>query len=410
MPRYQYRARSSDGEQITGTMEGESQAAVAQQLSANALIPVSIQQVSDSGGQAGGFSLSRWWALRQAVKLEDLILFCRQMYTLTRAGVPMNRALRGLVESTSQLRLAETLEEVAEELESGRELAGAMAAYPKVFPPLVSRMVQVGENTGCLDESFMVLANYLERERDTRQRVKSALRYPTFVIVAIGIAIAVLTLFVIPAFAKVFSSFGEQLPLPTRIILGISDFAVAYWPHILVGMLGLTYGVRRFIKTKQGRYIWNRWQLRLPVVGSILTRTVLARFARTFGMGYANGVPMHQALGLTSQAVDNAYIADKVDQMRDALERGETMTRSAASTGMFTPLVLQMLSVGEESGAVDELLSEVAEFYEREVDYELKNITSAIEPILIIIIGAMVLVLALGVFLPMWNLASVATG
>jgi MSHA biogenesis protein MshG len=212
---------------------------------------------------------------------------------------------------------------------------------------------------------------------------------------------------VIPTFEKVFSRLDAELPLPTRIILEVSRFSVSYWPYLLLGLVVLGVGVRWFLRTSGGRLFWHRLKLRLPIVGGILLRATLTRFARAFAMSFSAGVPLIQALNLTARAVDNVYVEGRLNLMRNGIERGDTLTRSARTTGMFTPLVLQMLAVGEETGAVDQMMLEVAEFYEREVDYDLKNLTSAIEPILIIFIGGMVLVLALGVFLPMWNLSQV---
>jgi len=232
------------------------------------------------------------------------------------------------------------------------------------------------------------------------------LRYPTFVVIAISIAITIISLFVIPAFEKVFAGLGAELPLATRMLMGLSSFMQSYW-YVLLGILVLAvFLTKRALKTERGLYIWDQYKLRIPLVGRILLRYTLARFSRGFNMSYTAGIPLSQALGFTSKAVSNSYIGEKIEQIRNGIERGDTLTRSATQTGIFTPLVLQMLAVGEESGSVDTMLNDVADFYEREVEYDLRNLSSAIEPILIIVIGAMVLVLALGVFLPMWNLGS----
>jgi MSHA biogenesis protein MshG len=409
MPHFNYTARQKDGSKVSGTLELSSASAVAEHLADSGLIPVKIteRQSRDESERTGD---SMWQRLtRKKVRTSDLILFCRQMYSLTRSGVPIIRALTGLIESSQNPRLRQVLAGVIDGLESGRDLSGSMAQYPDVFPSLITRMVQVGENSGNLEKSFEQLGAYLEFEKHTREQVKSALRYPSFVIIAIGVAIAILSLFVIPAFEKVFASFGAELPLATRIILAVSDFSVTYWAHILGGMAVAFFAFKRWSKTRSGAYRWDKFKLRLPLIGSILLRSTLARFARAFSMGYGSGVPLVQSLAFTARALENHYIGTKLDEMRNHLERGETLTRSAASLHIFTPLVLQMLSVGEETGSVDAMLNEVADFYEREVEYELKNLTSAIEPILIVVIGIMVLVLALGVFLPMWNLSSTIT-
>lgn len=407
MPLYHYSARRA-GQLVQGEIELASPAAVAAQLVENGLTPVRIAEAASRAGRTERSATGGLFQRR--VRSEDLILFCRQMYALTRAGVPMLRALRGLMESSRNPRLRQALQGVIDGLESGRELSSALAAFPEVFPPLLTRMVQVGENSGTLEQAFEQLAQYLEFEKQTREQIKAALRYPTFVLVAIAIAISILTLFVIPAFEKVFASFGAQLPLATRIIMAVSHFARDWWPYIAGGLLLGSLLLRRYLRTVRGERRWDRLKLRLPLVGSILRRATLARFARAFAMGYGSGVPLVQALAYTARAIDNRYLGEKLEGMRNQLERGETLTRSAAASAIFTPLVLQMLAVGEESGSVDSMLLEVAGFYEREVAYELKNLTSAIEPVLIIIIGAMVLVLALGVFLPMWNLSSAMRG
>lgn len=406
MPVFHYKARTASGEMVEGHLEAPSAELVASQLAAGQFIPVRIEAVQVVQDPLEG--LRKRFLPGPKVELDDLILFCRQMYTLTKSGVPIIRALRGLRETARKPAMGEALEEVIDSLESGQDLSTALGRQPRIFPLLLCSMVQVGENSGRLEEAFLQVSRYLALERETANQIKQALRYPTFVVAAISIAIGFLSLFVIPTFEKVFRSFGAELPLATRIILGISRFSVAYWPYIFI-VTGLAiFLVARYVRTETGRYRWDRLKLRLPVVGSIIQRATLARFSRAFAMGFGAGVPLVHALALTARAVDNRFVGSKLEQMRNGIERGDTLTRTAAATGMFTPLVLQMLSVGEETGDIETLLQEVGEYYEREIEYDLKNLTSAIEPILIIFIGGMVLVLALGVFLPMWNLAGVA--
>jgi MSHA biogenesis protein MshG len=388
-------------------MEAVSSAMVADQLLANGSTPVRITEESDKGS---GISVLSWQFGGRRIDPEDLILFCRQMYSLTKAGVPLLRALRGMTESACKPIMAETLQAVLDDLEGGRDLSGALRRHPRIFPPLVVNMIQVGESSGRLDESFNEVATYLTREKQTADQIKAALRYPSFVVTAIAIAIAIITLFVIPAFEKLFRSQGAQLPLPTRIILGLSNFVVSWWWAILLALVAGFFIWRAWIRTEQGALIWDRFKLRLPVVGSIIHRAILVRFARGFAMGYGAGVPLIQSLALTAQAVGNSYVQQRLGKLRRGVEHGDTLTRSAAASEMFTPLVLQMLAVGEETGSVDTMLLEVGDFYEREIEYDISRLSSAIEPILIVIIGAMVLVLALGVFLPMWNMASVMRG
>ncbi|MCA1799207.1 MAG: type II secretion system F family protein [Xanthomonadaceae bacterium] len=290
-------------------------------------------------------------------------------------------------------------------VESGRDLASAFARHPRIFSPLYVNMVRVGENSGQLEESFLRMYQYLSLDKKVRDRIKQAVRYPIIVLIAISIAIAIITLFVIPTFAQLFARSDVALPLATRAIIAVSDFMVAYWWAVF-GALGAAFVFFRYWKrTEAGRYRWDKMRFQFPVVGDIVLRATLARFARAFSTMYRSGVPLVQALTLTAKALDNEYLGERVLAMRNGVERGESLLRSAAGVGLFTPLVLQMIAVGEESGQVDTMLDEVAEFYEREVDYDVENLSATIEPILIVGIAFVVLVLALGVFLPMWDLA-----
>jgi MSHA biogenesis protein MshG len=241
-----------------------------------------------------------------------------------------------------------------------------------------------------------------------REQVKAALRYPMFVIIAMAAALVVINLFVIPAFAKVFAGFGSELPLMTKILLTTSNFFVEWWPYMLVALVGGVFAFRSWVATQEGRYRWESIALRFPIAGKILHKAALARFARSFALGTRSGVPVMQALANSAQTVDNSYIARRIDAMRENVERGESVLRAAITTKIFTPIVLQMVAVGEESGALDEMMDEIGEMYQRDVEYELKTLGAQIEPILIVALGAMVLILALGVFLPMWDLGKVA--
>lgn len=405
MPTFAYKARNSRGDQVKGEIEAASADAVATQLLNSSITPIEIVEAK---AQSDSFANIKIQLHSSKPKLDDIILFCRQMYSLNKAGVPIIRGITGLADTTKNVVLAEMLKRIILELESGRELSTAMSQHTEVFSPLMISMVRVGENTGKLDDAFLQLSQYLELERDTRNRIKAAIRYPIFVVIAIAAAIAVVNIKVIPAFANIFKNMNMDLPWQTQLLISISDFTVAYWPYMLVLIIFTIFGFIKYTQTPSGKYKWDKAKLRFPVVGSIIKRALLSRFARTFSMSSKSGVPLIQALGVVAQAVDNDFVAEKVLSMRNGIERGDSLTRTALSTGLFTPLVLQMLSVGEETGAVDDMLNEVADFYEREVDYELKNISSAIEPILIIAVGVLVLILALGIFLPMWNMTQLA--
>jgi len=269
-------------------------------------------------------------------------------------------------------------------------------------------MIRVGESTGLLETVFFRLFEHLEFERFMREQVRSALRYPSFVVLAMAVAIVIVNIFVIPAFAKVFAGFGTQLPLMTRLLLGFSEFMVAWWPALLVGVGCAAVGLRSWVATARGRYAWDRWSLRIPIAGKILHKAALSRFARSFALGTRSGVPVMQSLSNAAQTVDNVYVARRVEGMRENVERGESLLRATMSAGIFTPIVLQMVAVGEESGAVDDMMDEVGDMYRQEVEYELKTLGQQIEPILIVLLGILVLILALGIFLPMWDLGQVA--
>jgi MSHA biogenesis protein MshG len=358
---------------------------------------------------AGGAQESLWQRLtKKKVTSLDVQLFSRQIYTLLKSGVPIMRGLAGLQESAVNKSFGVVIRDLRESLDAGRELSAAMRRHPEVFTAFYLSMVRVGEMTGRLEEVFLRLFDHLEFDRDMRERVKTALRYPTFVVIAMAAAMVVVNVFVIPQFEKVFASFHAELPLMTRILIASSRFTVAWWPAFAVGAVGAVFGFRAWTRTTAGRLAWDRTRLRLPIAGKIIHKATMARFARSFALSIRSGVPIVQALTVVSQTADNAYLAMRIEQMRDGVERGESILRTATNADVFTPIVLQMIAVGEESGSLDDLMDEIAMMYEREVDYELKTLSSQIEPILITFLGAMVLVLALGIFLPIWDLGKAA--
>ena len=408
MPFFSYKARNPSGELLTGVMEGADSGAVADQLFSTGATPVEIL-VTKKNAATTGADIGWWQKLTEKkVSSMDVQLFSRQLYTLLKAGVPIMRGLAGLQESAISPAFGRIIKDVRESLDAGRELSAAMARHPTVFTPFYLSMVRVGEMTGRLDEVFLRLFDHLEFDRDMRARVKSATRYPSFVIAAMLIAMVIVNMFVIPQFVKVFASFNAELPLMTRILIGTSAFMVAYWPLLLVLTIAAIAAFRAWLRTVPGRYTWDRYKLKFPIAGKIILKGTMARFARSFALSSTSGVPIVQALTVVSQTVDNAYLCARVEQMRDGVERGDSILRTSVAAGVFTPVVLQMIAVGEESGSLDELMDEIAQMYEREVDYELKTLSAQIEPILIAFLGAMVLVLALGIFLPVWDLGKVA--
>ncbi len=405
MPYFAYKARDAGGKLIEGVLEGASSGGVADLLLGRGVTPVSIEETRARGQGNGNAALTLF---KPRVQHVDILLFSRQIHTLLKAGVPIMRALNGLQESATNPAMKEVIRDVRESLEAGRELSVSLARHPKVFSSFYISMVRVGEATGLLDEIFLRLFEHLEFERFMREQVKSALRYPMFVVIAMAVAIVVVNLFVIPAFAKVFQGFGAELPLMTRLLLGFSDFMVTWWPAMLVALIGGVVAFRAWVGTHAGRMQWEALALRFPIAGKIVSKAAMARFARSFALSTRSGVPVMQALSNSAQTVDNSYIAAKIEGMRDTVERGESVLRASIASGFFTPVVLQMVAVGEESGALDDMMEEVGQMYQREVEYELKTLGQQIEPILIVCLGALVLILALGIFLPMWDLGKVA--
>jgi MSHA biogenesis protein MshG len=402
-----YSGRNARGEMAGGTLEGEDSGAVADQLLVMGVTPIDIKPFR------GGSSIKKSDWLKRALTEKpitpmDLMLFSRQMYTLLKAGVPILRALAGLQESTQNPTFAAMLQDLRESLDSGRELSTALRRHPKVFSTFYVSMVQVGEMTGMLDQTFIRLYAYLDFERDMKERITTALRYPMFVVIAMAIAIVIINLFVIPAFAKVYAGFHSELPFITKMLLGFSEFMVSYWWLMLAMLGGVAMGFRYYINTREGRFKWDKHKLTLPIVGPIILKATLSRFARSLALTFKSGMPILQGMSVVGMVVDNAFMRSRIEKMSEGIERGESILRTAVAAGIFNPVVLQMIAVGEETGDLDGLMAEVADMYEQEVKYEVATLSSKIEPILIVSLGALVLVLALGVFLPMWDLGKAA--
>ncbi len=408
MATYAWRGRNNRGEAVSGELEALSDSGVADQLLATGISPVHIALADAPKAEQGDSLLAR--LNRKPIVVDDLLVFSRQMYTLNKAGVPILRAFAGLQASATKPAMVDLFKDIRSSLDQGRELSTALARHQALFGAFYISMVRVGEMTGRLTEVFLRLNEHMEFERDVRERIKQAMRYPTFVMIAMAMAVVVLNIFVIPVFAKVFAGFNAQLPLLTRGLLGFSNWMINWWPMLIAVVVAVVMAVRAYLRTPQGRYNWDARKLKLPIVGEIILKATLSRFARSFALSSQSGVPLVQALTVVAQTVDNAYIGSRIEQMRDGIERGESISRCATATGVFTPVVLQMINVGEETGELDNLLFEIADMYERDTDYAIKGLSAAIEPILLTIIAALVLVLALGVFLPLWSLGQAAMG
>lgn len=405
---YAWRGRNNRGESVQGQIEALTEGGVADQLISIGIAPVHIAVAAEKAGEPG----ENWFARlnRKPVVEEDLLIFSRQMYTLNKAGVPIMRAFAGLEASATKPAMVDMLRDIRLSLDQGRELSAALMRHSALFGGFYISMIKVGEMTGRLTEVFLRLTEHMEFERDVRERIKQAVRYPIFVLIAMAIAVVILNVFVIPVFAKVFAGFNAELPLITRGLLAFSAWMIAWWPALIALAIASAVGIRAYLRTTEGRYRWDARKIKLPIIGDIILKATLARFARSFALSNQSGVPLVQGLTVVAQTVDNAFIGARIEQMRDGIERGESISRCAAATGVFTPVVLQMINVGEETGELDSLMFEIADMYERDTDYAIKGLSAAIEPILLAVIAILVLLLALGVFLPLWNLGQAAMG
>lgn len=405
MPSFAWTGRDAARRPASGVIESRTRTQVALTLTAMGIVPVTIEPHVETDDAAG--TIGRWLG-REQVREDELLMLSRQMHTLLRAGVPILRVLQGLHDSSTHEGLRRLLADLRVALDSGHELSQAMAKHPHVFDRFYVSMVRVGESTGQLAEIFDSLHAHLDFQRQMREQLAAALRYPKFVIAAMAVALIVINLFVIPAFAKVFASLKTELPLMTRVLLGSSQFMLKAWPALLGAGVATWLAARGFVARPAGRLLWDRWKLHLPIAGKVLRKGALSRACRGLALVLKSGVPVLEGLNLAAAVAENAHIESAIIDMKVAIERGETMLAAARKAGIFTPIVLQMIMVGEESGTLDQMLEEVGLLYQREVQYELKTMSQQIEPIMIFFLGALVLVLALGVFMPMWDLGKAA--
>ncbi|MBZ0090696.1 MAG: type II secretion system F family protein [Sulfuricellaceae bacterium] len=407
MPNFSYKGRNSRGELMQGFLEGSDSSVVADQLLNMDIIPIDIA-IASQGATRKAKGVGAMFNQSRKIEPLDIMLFSRQMYTMLKAGVPIMRALNGMRQSARNPALAAVLQELSNSLDRGMELSDAMRPYPKLFSEFYVSMVKVGEMTGQLDQVFLRLFNHLEFEKKMRDQIKSALRYPSFVVLAMAAAMTILNIFVIPIFAKVFKGFGAELPPMTRLLIGMSNFTVQYWWAMAAVLGTVVAAFISYVRTTEGRYRWDKFKLRLPIAGKIIFKATMARFARSFALAGKSGVPIVQAFEIVAKVVENSFIAQRVGQMREGVSRGESVLRTAIAAEIFSPLELQMIAIGEETGELDNLMEEVARMYESDVEYDVSKLSQQIEPIMMSVLAVMVLILALGIFLPMWDLGSAA--
>ncbi|MFT5419328.1 MAG: MSHA biogenesis protein MshG [Candidatus Endobugula sp.] len=405
MMNFSYYGRDEKGMAISGNIERSSESDVASYLSKNNITPIKIKAAPKP--MSIGDTLKKIGLFSKKIDDAQLIMFCRQMYTINKAGLPLIQGLESLAASIPAGTLKSCLLDIIQRLESGASLSRAMYYHPNIFNKLFVGMMKIGESTGNLDKVFLQMTDYIGRDIETKKAIKSALRYPTFVMSAMFVALFVINVMVIPAFADMFSRFGAELPLPTRVLLHTSHFFVNYWWIIILCLALSIIACMIWVKTPEGCLFWHRCKLKIPVVGSLITKAAMSRYIRSFSLMLSAGLPLNKAIGLCADIIDNQYLAIKIKKIKTDVERGDSLYRTHSRSNMFSPLILQMINVGENSGQVDTLLSEVADSYEREVDYDLKTLSSTIEPILIMLMAGLVVVLALGIFLPMWEMFNI---
>ena len=394
---YTYRVRDRRGSLVTGEMLADSPALVINRLREMNYVPLEIK-----AKKAG---LQREITLRPGrVKLKDLAVFSRQFATMVNSGLPLLRTLTILEEQTESSQLRKVLGEIRLDVERGNSLSGALGRHPRTFPALYVAMCRAGEAAGTLDQVLLRLADTMEKEVSLRQKVKSAMTYPIVVFCMVVLILIAMLVFVVPTFKDLYSSLGGTLPLPTRILLSVSDgFRKYFW---VVGLLAIAmvWLFRRWIKTDRGRRAFDRFKLRLPIFGQLFQKTALARFSRTLSVLSRSGVPILQALDIVSDTVKNEVVADAVRDVQAGVKEGESVAAPLGKHKVFPPMVVQMMAVGEETGALDTMLEKIADFYDEEVASTVESLTSLIEPIMIAIVGGTVGVIVISLYLPLFRI------
>lgn len=402
MALYYYRGRQTNGRKIKGEINADSTQQAASQLKENGITPIEIEETTEKGSWFRSYMRQNLYKVTN----EELNTFCRQMYALLHASIPIDKALRKVVDGTRNPLLREALFDINRNIMAGQSLNQSLRQYPNIFSKVFVNTIAAGETGGRLEEAFFELSRFLSFESKAQKQFKSALRYPTIVIMVLIGALVVMSIFVIPQFASLFDSLNTELPLPTRMIIGLSQFIVNNGLLLLIILLALIMGSRIYFTTDSGRYKLHKWLLSMPIFGRLVYQVLVARFARIFTILYQSGVPLNNTLELTAEAINNDYLTAKIYHMIEQIRKGENLSNAAIASGLLPPLAIQMIQSGEESGMLEQMLGYIAEYYEQEVDYDLSRIEDLMTPIIIIILGIMVLVLALGVFLPIWNAIS----
>ena len=402
MPIFKYRVRDGSGKAITGTLEATGMDIARVRLGEMGYIPVRLEE---GKARENGFSIN---FLKPKVTDKDLIVFNRQLATLFSAGIPLLTGIQGLAEQVQNKTFKEILLKLVAEIQTGSSFSDALARHPKVFSGLYINMIRAGEASGTLDETLKRLSLLAEHAAETKAKIKAATRYPKIVVGAMLIAVLILMKFVVPNFMAIFKQVNLELPLATRMLIGANDIFINYW-FILFGGVGCLYFVfRAYTRTYRGRFQLDLLKLKVPIFGPIFLKIAMSVFTRTMSTLNRSGLSIIENLEICSEVVNNIPIAEVINDIKESVKRGESIAVTMKKSSFFTPMVVQMMSAGEESGELDNMLIKVSEYYDMEVDYSIKNIASLIEPILLVFLGGIVLFLMLAIFLPMWDMTKLA--
>ena len=394
---YTYQVRDQSGKTISGTIVADSQALVLERLKEQGMVPIKVAVQKK-------VSMKMEFNVRTKVKLKDLAIFSRQFSTMVSSGLPMLRALATLETNTSSKTLAVAITEVRQDVERGSSLSAAMAKHPKAFNNLYVAMVKSGETGGVLDAVLDRLAGNLEREVSLRGRIKSAMTYPIVVLGFVTLIMMAMLLFIVPQFKTIYAELNGTLPLPTRILLAVSDAVRTKLPFVLVGLAVAIFLFRRWKKTTKGRHALDAFKLKVPIFGPLFQKTALSRFSRTLSVMSKSGVPIIQALDVVAETVNNAVMSDAVRDVQESVKQGESLAKPLGRHEVFPGMVVQMLTVGEETGALDTMLEKIAQFYDDEVTAAVDSLTSILEPVMIAIVGGAVGLAVIALYMPMFNI------
>lgn len=405
MPTFKYRARDKDGALITGEIEAISSDELKDSLFREGMVPLEVREVKGSGFSTKGIS-----DFIDRVRPDELMVFTRQFFTLFKAGVSMDTIFSTMVKQASSRALKNALLRIRADVASGATLSQAFGRHPKIFNELYVSMLAAGEEAGVLEETLRSLSELIEKDYAIQKNVKGATLYPKIIIGVLVIAVAFLMTFVVPKFVDFYGRYGAELPLPTKILIGVSSFFRNYWYLILACVVLLAYLYRRFYTTHIGRLKIDRLKFKTPVFGDLNLKVANARFGHILGVLYKSGMAMPRSLEVVAAVIGNVAFSLEVLKVKDEIQRGATLSEALSRQTYFPPVIIETTAVGERAGALDEMLSTVASHYDLEVDHTIKNLTTLLEPLLLVGIFGMVALLALAIFLPIWNLSTVVSG